>query len=97
MQKEKQDKITEEKIEKYLKLTETALEIAKNSITKSREKEAEQIIQMVSCYLSDSKFFKKQNDYINSFASINYAHGWLDSGSRLGIFNVKDNKLFVIK
>ena len=46
---------------------------------------------------SNSKHFKKKGDYINSFAAINYAHGWLDSGARLGIFKVKDDKLFTIR
>jgi hypothetical protein len=34
---------------------------------------------------------------VNSFAALNYAHGWLDSGVRLDIFKVRDNKLFTIK
>ena len=32
-----------------------------------------------------------------TFAAINYAHGWLDSGVRLSIFKVKDNKLITVK
>ena len=39
----------------------------------------------------------KKNDYVTAFAALNYAHGWLDVGSKLGIFNVKNDKLFVIK
>lgn len=88
------DKITEEKIEKYFNITSKALNIAKKSIVK--DKEAKEIILMVECYLKDSEYFKKNNDYINSFAAINYAHGWLDSGARLKIFNVTDNKLFTV-
>lgn len=91
-----QNKITEEKIIKYFDLTSKALKIAKNSIEKSRQKEAKEIILMVECYLSDSKHFKEKNDYVNSFACLNYAHGWLDSGARLKIFNVTDNKLFTV-
>ena len=92
----KQDKITKEKIEKYTSLTTKALAIAKKSIEKTKEKEAKEIIQMVECYLSDAKHFQQNNDYINSFACLNYAHGWLDSGARLKIFNVTDNKLFTV-
>lgn len=91
-----QDKITKEKIEKYQNLTGKALAIAKTSIAKSREKEAKEIILMVECYLSDAKHFEKNNDYVNAFACLNYAHGWLDSGARLKIFNVTDNKLFTV-
>ena len=39
---------------------------------------------------------EKKGDYINSFAALNYAHGWLDSGARLKIFNVKDTNLFTV-
>jgi hypothetical protein len=90
------DKITKEKLDKYRKITEKALQIAKKSIAKEREKDAKEIIEMVECYLSDAKHFEKQDNLVNSFAAINYAHGWLDSGARLKIFNVKDNKLFTI-
>ena len=91
-----QDKITKEKIEKYYSLTSKALAIAKKSIAKNREIEAREIILMVECYLSDAKHFEKNNDYINSFACLNYSHGWLDAGARLKIFNVTDNKLFTV-
>ncbi|MCX6749421.1 MAG: DUF357 domain-containing protein [Candidatus Pacearchaeota archaeon] len=91
------DKITLEKLEKYQKLTSEALKIAKSSIAKGKEKQAKEIIDMVSNYLSDAVFFEKKGDFVNSFAALNYAHGWLDSGVRLGIFNVKDDRLFTIK
>jgi hypothetical protein len=92
-----QDKITTQKIEKYYNLTNKALEIAKKSIAKNREIEAREIILMVECYLSDAKHFsEKNNDYVNSFGCLNYAHGWLDAGVRLKIFNVTDNKLFTV-
>jgi hypothetical protein len=91
-----QDKITTEKIEKYYGITSKALAIVKKSISKGKEKEAKEIILMVECYLSDAKHFEKNQDYVNAFAAINYAHGWLDSGARLKIFNVTDTKLFTI-
>ncbi len=93
----KKDKITPEKLEKYQKLTSEALKIAKKSITNGKEKQAREIIDMVSNYLSDAKYFEKKGDFVNAFAALNYAHGWLDSGVRLDVFNVKDNKLFTIK
>jgi len=85
------------RIDKYRKITETALKKAEKSISKSREKQAKQILTMVKCYLSDSVYFEKQNNLVDAFAAINYAHGWLDCGARLGIFKVKDSKLFTIK
>lgn len=92
-----EDKITREKIEKYCKLTSEALDKARKKIIKEKEGEAREIIEMVSNYLSDSKYFEKKGDFVNAFAALNYAHGWIDSGVRLGIFNVKDKKLFTVK
>ena len=91
-----QKTITKQKIEKYLALTETALQKAKKNVIKGKEAEAEEIINMAENYISDSKHFFDKNDFVNSFASINYAHGWIDSGARLKIFNVNDSKLFTI-
>jgi uncharacterized protein len=96
MMEKKVDKITKEKIKKYTDLSTRAFEIVKNSIAKGREIEAHEIIQMVDCYLSDAKHFEKKGDYVNAFGCLNYAHGWLDSGARLKIFVVSDNKLFTV-
>jgi len=90
------DKITKTKIEKYSKLTTSALKIAKKSIAKGKKQQADEIIQMVECYLSDAQHFKEKDDYVNAFAALNYAHGWLDSGARLKIFNVTDDRLFTV-
>lgn len=89
--------ITTEKIEKYFKLTETALKEVKKNIISGKENYAKEIISMVENYLSDAKNFRKKEDYVNCFAALNYAHGWLDSGVRLDIFDVKDDKLFTVK
>lgn len=52
---------------------------------------------MASNYLSDAGHFEKKGDFVNAFAALNYAHGWIDAGVRLGIFDVNDNKLFTIR
>lgn len=92
-----QDRITKEKLEKYFSLTKKALGIARKKIFKGKENQAKEIITMAENYLSDAKYFESKKDFVNAFAAINYAHGWIDSGVRLGIFNVKDDKLFTIK
>lgn len=92
-----ENSITLEKIEKYFNLTEKALKEVKKNIIKGKEMHAKEIIEMVENYLSDAKHFKKNEDYVNCFAALNYAHGWLDSGVRLDIFDVKDDKLFTVK
>ena len=91
------DKITKEKIDQYRDMTARALEIAKKSILKGKEKESYEIVSMVSNYLSDSEYLESQGDLISAFAALNYAHGWLDAGVRLDIFDVKDDSLFTIK
>ncbi len=92
-----QNKITKQKIHKYEELTNKALDIAKRSIIKGEENHAREIIEMVSNYLSDSKYFEKTGDFVNAFAALNYAHGWLDSGVRLNVFKVKDDRFFTVK
>jgi len=92
-----QDRITKSKLNKYFSITEKALKIAKKKINHKREEEAKEILEMVSAYLNDAKYFQEKGDYVNSFACLNYAHGWLDTGARLGIFKVRDNNLFIIK
>ena len=89
--------ITKTKLDSYFKLTETALKEVKKAIIKGKEAQAKEIILMVENYLSDAKFFQNKKDFVNAFAALNYSHGWLDSGVRLDVFNVKDSKLFTIK
>lgn len=91
------DKITNEKIEKYRELTTKALELAEKSIKPKNKKQADEIISMVKNYLSDANYFQNKGDFVSAFAALNYAHGWLDSGARLRIFNVKDNKIFTVR
>jgi hypothetical protein len=91
-----ENKVTKQKINKYRTLTTKALKIAEKNIAKGKEQEAKEIIQMVSCYLKDSEYFEKKGNFVNAFACLNYAHGWLDCGARLKIFLVKDRKLFTV-
>jgi uncharacterized protein len=92
-----ENEISEEKLKKYFKLTETALAEVKKNVFDGKEAEAKEIIDMVSNYVSDAHHFEDKGDWVNAFAALNYAHGWLDSGVRLDIFNVKDDKLFTVK
>ena len=93
----KQDKITKAKIEKYFSLTSRGLKEVKENIVKGKEKEAKEIIEMVGNYLSDARHFFDKDDWVNAFAALNYAHGWLDSGVRLEVFDVNDDKLFTVR
>jgi len=92
-----EDKITEEKLEKYFKVTSKALEKAKKSDNRTKLiKERDDIIDMVERYLKDAFYFRDKGEYVNAFAALNYAHGWLDLAARIGIFDVHDSKLFTV-
>lgn len=96
METKKINIVCKARVEKYRKLTSQALEMTKENIAKGKEHEAKEIFVMVECYLSDSVHFEKQGHLVNAYGCLNYAHGWLDCGARLKIFNVKDNRLFTV-
>ncbi|MFH1211774.1 MAG: DUF357 domain-containing protein [Candidatus Woesearchaeota archaeon] len=89
-------KVTLEKLEKYWALSEKALKMAMDAVDSSKKKEAEDFLNMTSCYLSDSKHFAKQGNYVTAFGAVNYAHAWLDAGARIGLFKVRDSSLFTV-
>jgi len=90
------DIITPKKLEKYFKLTTEALGEVKKNIIEGKEEGAKEIIEMVTNYLSDAHHFEDKEDFVNAFAALNYAHGWLDSGVRLKIFDCTDDRLFTV-
>ncbi|MEL9998900.1 MAG: DUF357 domain-containing protein [Thermoplasmata archaeon] len=91
--------ITEEKIKKYLDTTSRAIGKIKVSVPENShlKKIAEDFLSMALNYYKDAEYFYNNGDYVNAFAAVNYAHGWLDAGARLGLFNVEnDYKLFTL-
>ena len=91
--------ITDEKLAKYFDVTGRAL--AKVKIGQEKKinwkASAEDFLDMAQRYFSDAQHFKDKGDIVNAFAALNYAHGWLDAGARLGLFNVgRDNVLFTV-
>ena len=91
------NKITEEKLDKYFKVTKSALDMVKDKgLDEKRKKEAEDFLDMAERYYSDALYFKKKGDVVNAFACLNYAHGWLDAGARIKLFKVNDSKLFTV-
>lgn len=93
------DTITEEKIDRYLDITKRALEKIKVvTPDKSFSKRlADDFLTMVNSYYSDAKYYREQGDFVTAFASVNYAHGWLDCGARIGLWDVGgDDQLFTL-
>ena len=88
-----------ELVEKDLKITKRALEKVRIiAPDKSYAKRiASDFFGMASAYYQDALHFQDKNDLIRALACVNYAHGWLDAGARLGLFEVgADDRLFTL-
>ncbi len=89
--------ITDTKLKKYFSITKKALSLAEKSKNRTNMKqEREDFLDMIKRYISDAEHFSEKGNKVNAFACLNYAHGWLDAGARIGIFDVHDNKLFTV-
>ena len=91
--------VTIARINKYRALTEKALDKVSGIGEPDSEDytKAQDILEMVGAYLSDSKYFLSEGRGDDAFAAINYAHGWLDCGVRLGYLDGKgDWQLFTL-
>jgi uncharacterized protein len=89
------DQITDEKLKKYFSVTKKALAKAEKSGNRTKI-DREDFLDMIRRYVSDAEHFSSKGDKVNAFAALNYAHGWLDAGARLGMFDVHDSKLFTV-
>ncbi len=91
--------ITQDKLSKYFDVTGKALKKVKIAKEKNInwQASAEDFLDMAQRYYSDAQHFAEKGEIVTAFAAINYAHGWLDAGARLGLFDVeKDNTLFTV-
>jgi hypothetical protein len=58
---------------------------------------AEDFLTMARAYHDDAKHFRENGELDKALATANYAHGWLDAGARLGLFDVGgDDQLFTL-
>lgn len=95
----KKNLISDEKLDKYFKVTGDALE--KLSLCCPEKTPlfliSQDYLLMAKTYYEDARHFREKGDYVNAFAALNYSHGWLDAGARIGIFDVKhDSILFTV-
>lgn len=91
--------ITKQKLNKYFDITGRALKkvkiVKKGNI--NFENSAKDFLDMAQRYFSDAKHFMNKGDWVLAYGALNYAHGWLDAGARLGLFDVdKDSELFTV-
>ncbi len=91
------NQVTEDKLKRYFSVTKKAISQAEKSPNRtSLVKERADCLDMIKRYFSDAEHFYKKGDFVNAFAALNYAHGWLDACARLGIFDVHDSELFTV-
>lgn len=91
--------ISEDRMSRYLEKTGKALDIVKISPPNRThlKRLAEDFLMMATSYYDDAKIFAKEGNYVNAYGAVNYAHGWLDAGARLGLFDVdEDDQLFTL-
>ena len=93
------DRISDEHLDGYLDITRRALEKLRISPPERsfNRKLADSFLEMATTYFNDATHFRSAGDFINAFACVNYAHGWLDCGARIGLFDVGgDDQLFTL-
>lgn len=91
--------ITSQKLEKYFDVTGRALKKVRivHEGSLDFKQAAVDFLDMATRYYDDARHFAGKGDIVNAFACLNYAHGWLDAGARIGLFDVgNDNVLFTV-
>jgi len=86
-------------VDKDISLTEQALAKAAIAVPARSHlrRVAEDFVGMARAYYEDAKHFREKGELDKALANINYAHGWLDAGARLGLFDVGgDDRLFTL-
>ena len=80
--------LTNERLEREFKVTEKALKELKIIINKEDKnyEKAMHFIDTAKRYYEDAKYFKEKGDKASAFGALNYAHGWLDAGKNIGLF-----------
>jgi len=87
------------RVQKYLAITSEALAKLKVAAPERsfNRRLADDFLTMARSYFDDAKEFARKGDLVNAFACVNYAHGWLDCGARIGLFDVgTDDRLFTL-
>lgn len=93
-------------LEVSIELVQKDLEVTRKAIEKIKivapeksyaRKMAEDFFNMAESYYKDARHFLEKGDIVKSYGCVYYAHGWLDAGARLGIFDTGgDNRLFTL-
>ncbi len=91
------NKVTEERLGTYFRLTEEAYKKALDSKEKiNLVNLREKILDMAKRYIDDAHHFKNKGDIVTAMSALSYAHGLLDAGALTGLFDVHDSNLFIV-
>lgn len=91
------EKLLKERYTGYYKITSEAKDQAKKAPENlALEGAREDCLDMVDRYISDAEHFFKEGKLIEAVAALSYAHGWLDMGARIGLWEVNDSRLFTV-
>jgi hypothetical protein len=91
--------VTAAHLERYLNTTAAALSKVRVAAPERshHRRLADDFLQMAKAYYDDALHFRGAGDFVNALSCVNYAHGWLDAGARLGLFDVGgDDRLFTL-
>jgi len=75
------------KLEKYLRKAQPAF-----SEIEVLAEGGEKIKDTALRYFHDAMHFFSRGEYVNSFAALEYAEGWLDAGVSIGVLKAKGKK-----
>ncbi len=86
--------ILKERVLKYLDTTKRALEAIEVKVPENSHLKdiCQDFLNMANSYYSDATHFYDKGEFVDAFACVNYAHGWLDAGARMGLFYIKGEK-----
>ena len=96
---EELDKLTHERVEKYLDITTRARKKATPMVEKDTHDEVKLhiLLRMADDYAYDARHFLDSGDLVRAFGAINYAHAWIDAGVKLGLLDGHgDDVLFTL-
>ena len=89
----------DEKLAKYMQLTQAALDKVQ-LLSKKGTKEnimGKKLLEMAESYFVDAQYFESNGMKLTALAAYSYAHAWIDAGVRLGLLDGKgDDKLFIL-
>lgn len=99
LMKEINREITDERMNRYLDTTKRAIDKVKIAPPQKSHlrKIGQDFLDMATAYYNDAVVFARDGDYVLAYGAVNYAHGWLDAGARMGLFDVgEDDQLFTL-